>query len=96
MIDLHSELPLEQRQVIGAAGLAALLQVARCHGEPSAKALAAIRAVRDHLLRIDVDLDALPPISPTELAERVMAVKDRKSTRLNSSHSSVSRMPSSA
>jgi len=74
MIDLHSELPLEQRQVIGAAGLAALLQVARCHGEPSAKALAAIRAVRDHLLRIDVDLDALPPISPAELAERVTAV----------------------
>ena len=74
MIDLHSELPLEQRQVIGSAGLAALLQVARCHGEPSAKALAAIRSVRDQLLRIDVDLDALPPISPSELAERVMAV----------------------
>ena len=74
MIDLHSELPLEQRQVIGAAGLAALLQVARCHGEPSAKALTAIRAVRDHLLRIDVDLDALPPISPSELNQRVTAV----------------------
>lgn len=74
MIDLHSALPLEDRQRIGTAGLAALLEVARCHGEPSAKALAAIRAVRDHLLRIDVDLETLPPISPSELAQRVCAV----------------------
>ena len=74
MIDMHADLPLAQRQAIGAAGLAALMQVARCGGEPSAKALVAIRAVRDHLLRIELDLAALPPISPVELAQQVMAV----------------------
>jgi hypothetical protein len=50
------------------------MAVARCEGEPSAKALAVIRGVRDHLIRISVDLDALPPITPAELAERVRAV----------------------
>lgn len=74
MIDFRTELPLEQRQVIGAAGLAALLAVARCDGEPSARALAAIAAVRDHLLRLPLDLAALPPITPLQLAERVRAV----------------------
>ena len=40
--------------------------------------------------RLLVAAEALPP-------ERIMGVEtDRKSTRLNSSHSSVSRMPSSA
>lgn len=74
MIDWHHRPPLEQRQAIGEAGLAALMQMARAGGEPSSKALAAIRGVRDHLLEIDVDLQALPPISPEELAQRVMAV----------------------
>ena len=74
MIDMHSTPPLEQRQAIGPAGLAALMQMARAGGDPSPKALAAIRGVRDHLLRIDVDLEALPAISLEELAQRVMAV----------------------
>ena len=71
---MHTELPLEQRQLIGQAGLAALMAVARCDGEPSGHAMAAIRGIRDHLLRISVELDALPPITPAELAERVRAV----------------------
>ncbi len=70
MIDFSADLPLAQRQALGSAGLAALLTVARCGGEPSPKALAAIRGVRDHLLRIELDLDALPPITPERLAER--------------------------
>jgi hypothetical protein len=74
VIDPRAQLPLAQRQAIGAAGLAALLTVARCNGAPTAKALAAIRGVRDHLLQIDCDLEALPPISPDQLAERVQAV----------------------
>ena len=74
VIDSNVTLPLEQRQAIGAAGLAALLAVARCDGEPSSRALAAIRGVRDHLLRIDVELQSLPPISMQALAERVRSV----------------------
>jgi len=74
MIDMHTTPPLAQRQAIGAAGLAALMAVARCGGEPSAKALTAIRAVRDHLLRIELDLAALPSLCPAELASRVLAV----------------------
>jgi hypothetical protein len=74
MIDMHASPPLDQRQAIGAAGLAALMAVARCGGEPSAKAMTAIQAVRDHLLRIDLDLASLPPISPAELARQLLAV----------------------
>lgn len=74
MIDMHTSPPLDQRQAIGAAGLAALMAVARCGGEPSAKALTAIRAVRDHLLRIELDLASLPSLGPAELASRLLAV----------------------
>jgi len=74
VIDVNVTLPLAQRQAIGGAGLAALLAVAHCDGEPSARALAAIRGVRDHLLGIDVELESLPPISMQALAERVRAV----------------------
>lgn len=71
---MHISLPLAKRQAIGAAGLAALMGVAREGGEPSEKALAAIRGVRDHLLKIDVDLASLPPITPDELARQVRGV----------------------
>ena len=36
------------------------------------------------------------PLKPTEQVNRLVVVKDRKSTRLNSSHIQKSRMPSSA
>ena len=74
VIDFNVELPLAQRQAIGQAGLAALLAIARCDGEPTPRALAAIRGVRDHLIRIDVELESLPPMSPQALAEQVRAV----------------------
>ena len=67
VIDFNVAVPLEQRQVIGQAGLAALLAIARCDGDPSHRALAAIRGVRDHLLRIDVALESLPLITPQML-----------------------------
>ena len=47
------------------------MTIARCDGEPSAKALAAIRGVRDHLIHLDLDLEALPSIQPAALAEAV-------------------------
>lgn len=74
MIDLHTSPPLAQRQAIGAAGLAALMAVARCGGDPSPKALTAIRAVRDHLLQIELDLASLPSIGLAELASQLQAV----------------------
>ena len=46
-------------------------------------------------LRIGADLSAFLPRHPTP-EQSLLADQDRKSTRLNSSHSSVSRMPSSA
>ena len=73
VIDFNVAVPLEQRQVIGQAGLAALLAIARCDGDPSPRALAAIRGVRDHLLRIDVALESLSLITPQMLAEQVRA-----------------------
>ena len=41
-------------------------------------------------------IDAQIPIEKARVIEKVLAAKDRKSTRLNSSHSGESRMPSSA
>ena len=40
--------------------------------------------------------NVLVPMDPSESDDRLSRIIDRKSTRLNSSHSSVSRMPSSA
>ncbi len=75
MIDFRVQLPPEQRQSLGEAGLAALMAVARCSAAgPTPKALAAVRGVRDHLLRVAVDLEALPRLDPSAVAERVRAV----------------------
>ena len=54
------------------AGLPALMSVARLHGEPSERALAGIRGIRDHLLKVDVDLNALPSLQPDAIAAAVM------------------------
>ena len=49
------------------------------------------------LVNLTIDPDALDPEDVDMLQDMIMAaVKDRKSTRLNSSHSDRSRMPSSA
>ena len=45
---------------------------------------------------IDASFETLDEINDKELAKKVDIVIDRKSTRLNSSHSQQSRMPSSA
>ena len=51
---------------------------------------------REHLATVESDLLSLES-KPEDAGETVNRVfRDRKSTRLNSSHSSVSRMPSSA
>ena len=67
---------------IGAMGLAAATT------EP-ASSNAALRTITGHVLNIEGELYAVKDVSGHE-------VLDRKSTRLNSSHSRASRMPSSA
>jgi hypothetical protein len=47
------------------------MAMAREGGGPSARGLAVMRAVRDHLLRVEVDLDALAPIDAATLAAAV-------------------------
>ena len=43
-----------------------------------------------------IDEVVIKPMSPVFLKERILSRLDRKSTRLNSSHTDISRMPSSA
>ena len=70
-IDMKHQPPAERRDAIARAGLASLLAVARANGDPSERALAVIRAVRDHLLKVDVDLDTLQPMTAADLAAAV-------------------------
>ena len=70
-IDMKHQPPPERREAIARAGLASLKAVASADGPPSARSLAVMRSIRDHLMRVDVDLDALDPIAPAELAARV-------------------------
>lgn len=63
--------PPERREPVARAGLASLKAVASVGGPPSGRALAVMRAVRDHLLEVAVDLDALAPITPEQLAAAV-------------------------
>jgi hypothetical protein len=59
----------ELRQCLGRAGLPCLMTMARLRGEPSERALAAIRGIRDHLLELpDVDLSRLPSLEPEAMA----------------------------
>lgn len=70
-IDMKHQPPAERREAIATAGLASLLAVAQTGGEVSERAGSFMRAIRDHLMRVDVDLDSLAPISPEALAEAV-------------------------
>ena len=55
--------------------------------------LAMVLAASGWLAWLKLPVDAFPDISPTQAK---IILKDRKSTRLNSSHIPLSRMPSSA
>lgn len=70
-IDMKRQPPPERREAIARAGLASLKAIAGLDGGPNERAMAVMRAVRDHLLKVEVDLDALVPIAPAELAEAV-------------------------
>ena len=64
----------ELRQCLGRAGLPCLMTMARLRGEPSERALAAIRGIRDHLLELpDVDLSQLPSLEPEAMAAGITA-----------------------
>jgi hypothetical protein len=77
MINMQAELPLEQRQAMGPAALAGLKTIAMA-GEQgaTAKAMAVITGVRDHLMQITVDIEQLEPLEPEQVARRVLAVNN--------------------
>lgn len=70
-IDMKHQPPPARREAIARAGLASLMAVAATGGPPSERALSVMRAVRDHLMQVDVDLDALSPLEPAALAAAV-------------------------
>jgi|GEM_PF-653642 len=70
-IDMKHQPPAERREAIARAGLASLKAVASIGGPPSERALSVMRSVRDFLMKVDVDLDALQPIAAAELAAAV-------------------------
>ncbi|MBM4246764.1 MAG: TerB family tellurite resistance protein [Deltaproteobacteria bacterium] len=70
-IDMKHQPQAERREAIARAGLASLKAVASIGGPPSERALAVMRSVRDFLMKVDVDLDALQPIAAAELATAV-------------------------
>ena len=66
------QLSHELSHCLAYAGLPALMTVARLHGDPSERALAGIRGIRDHLLKVDLNLDSLPSLQPKAMASAVM------------------------
>ena len=71
VIDMKHEPPPARREAVARAGLASLKKMALADGPMSARATSVIRAVRDQLLRVDVDIDSINPISAPELAQAV-------------------------
>jgi hypothetical protein len=61
----------ELRACLADAGLASLMTVARLKGEPSERALSGIKAIRDHLLKVDKNLEDLPSYEPEEMAKAI-------------------------
>ena len=58
-INPSRKLSANLRECLANAGLASLMTVARLKGEPSERALTGIRAIRDHLLKVEKELDDL-------------------------------------
>jgi hypothetical protein len=56
---------------MGRAGLGSLLAIAAEGGPPSPLALRTITAIRDHLIRLPIPLEALQPLEPAQLAAAV-------------------------
>ncbi|MEO0407300.1 MAG: TerB family tellurite resistance protein [Cyanobacteria bacterium P01_A01_bin.135] len=73
---IPTNLPQEKREALGRVGLGGLMAMACFDGEPSAKAVAAMTAIRDHLLQIDLDLAALSPLPPSDLAQQMIAIDE--------------------
>ena len=48
------------------------MTMARPHGDPSERDLAGIRGIRDLLLKLDDDFNALPSLQPDAIASAVM------------------------
>ena len=92
---------LDAAKVIGAAKIAPRASIFDEH-EPVAARLRALPGVAGAEVgtrapgTLRIELDETQPVALTPKGDRLAMVKDRKSTRLNSSHTSVSRMPSSA
>ena len=63
---MHRQPPPERRLTIARAGLASLKSIAGTGGAISERARSFMREVREHLLHVDVDLDALVPIGPAD------------------------------
>ena len=70
-IDMSHQPPPERREAVARAGLASLKRIATSHGPMTDRARSMLEAARDHLLRVDIDIDALETISPEELAREV-------------------------
>ena len=70
-IDMKHQPPAGRREAIARAGLASLKAVASVGGPPSDRALAVMRSIRDCLMKVDVDLEALQPIGAAALAAAV-------------------------
>ncbi len=70
-IDMKHQPPADRRVAIATAGLSGLLAISRMDGETSERALSFMRAIRDHLMRVEVDLETLKPGTPAALAKAV-------------------------
>lgn len=70
-IDMKHQPPDDRREALATAALSGLLAMARTGGAASERALSFMRALRDHLMHVDVDLESLVPATPGELAAAV-------------------------
>jgi hypothetical protein len=70
-IDMTHQPPPQRRVAVARAGLASLKRVALAGGAVSERALSFMNALRDHLMRVNVDIPSLAPIDEKALAAAV-------------------------